>query len=494
MTKFLELLHGFIWGVPALILMIGVGLYLSVITGFSQVTLLPRALGLFWRKLAGRGTDHGVSPFRALCTALAATVGTGNLVGVAGAICLGGPGAVFWMWVCGLLGMATKFGEAVLAVRFRTGEAGAYRCGPMYMMLRGLGEKWRPMAAVYAGFGVIAALGVGNTAQINAVVSGFNGILCRFGGRESQLGNLLLGIVLAALIGRMLLGGAGRIGETAERLVPFLSAAYIVLCVVVLGLRFREIPGAFRAIVRGAFSPKAVTGGILGSVFQTLRVGCSRGVFTNEAGMGTASMAHGCADVAHPCEQGLMGIMEVFLDTIVICTMTALVILCSGIPIPYGQDAGNTLTTAAFSAVCGEWVSVFIAGALCCFAFATVLGWGLYGGQCAVFLFGPKGWRYFALVQTATVIFGAVMHTEAVWLLSETVNGLMAIPNLITLAALSPELKRLLTQYKQKIRPGAGGGILCKFPLTQTGANPRPCGNSTLTRWRQKSRANTSTT
>ncbi len=452
MTKILTSIHDFLWGAPTLVLILGVGLYLSLTTGFVQLRLLPRALMGFWRKLRGEGaSEEGVSPFQALCTALAATVGTGNLVGVAGAICIGGPGAIFWMWVCGILGMATKFAEATLAVRYRTGTPGNYRGGPMYMIASGMGARWRPLAVLYSFFGVVAAFGVGNATQVNAVISGVNGVLFRFGVAETRQGNLLMGILLAVIIGAMLLGGAKRIGSVAEGLVPFVSAAYILLCAWVLLRRAGEIPAAFRQIFLGAFSPRAATGGILGSAFLSLRVGCSRGVFTNEAGMGTASIAHAGASVSHPVQQGLMGIMEVFLDTIVICTLTALGILVSGIPIPYGVEDGS-LTTYAFSAVCGDWVSVFLAGALCCFAFATVLGWGLYGARCAEFLFGPGAWRWFALLQTVTVVLGAVLNTQVVWLLAETVNGLMAIPNLLALAALSPELRRLTLEYIQKTR------------------------------------------
>ena len=451
MTKYLTQVHGFLWGAPALLLILGVGLFLTVRTDLAQLRLFPAALRDFWRKLLGRdGGEAGVSPFQALCTALAATVGTGNLVGVAGAICLGGPGAVFWMWLCGILGMVTKFSEVTLAVRYRIKAGGEYLGGPMYMISRGMGDRWKWLAGLYSLFGVIAAFGVGNATQINAVISGVNGVLGRIGLAESLRRNLGMGLILSVLVGAMLLGGAKRIGRTAEFLVPFVSAAYILLCLGALAVKYREIPGAIASVFQGAFSPRAVTGGMIGSGFRALKVGCARGVFTNEAGMGTASIAHASADTLHPAEQGLMGIMEVFLDTILICTLTALVILTSGIPIPYGTDAGGQLTVDAFSAVYGDGVSWFLAAALCCFAFATVLGWGLYGARCAQFLFGGKGWNTFALLQTLTVVLGAVLKAETVWLLAETVNGLMAIPNLTALAALSPELRRLTIEYKQK--------------------------------------------
>ena len=486
MTKILEAVHSFLWGVPALVLILGVGLYLSLRTGFSQLTLFPRAARLFFRRLMGREqSTEGVTPFQALCTALAATVGTGNLVGVAGAICLGGPGAIFWMWICGILGMATKYAEVTLAVRYRVRENGEYVGGPMHMILGGMGQKWKWLASCYSFFGVIAAFGVGNATQINAVISGINGVLGGFGMDPTRRRDLAMGLILAVLIGAMLLGGAKRIGSVAERLVPFVSAAYILLCIAVLILRFHALPNAFGAILRGAFSPRAVTGGMLGSAFQALRIGCARGVFTNEAGMGTASIAHASADVSHPAEQGLMGIVEVFLDTILICTLTALAILVSGVPIPYGVDTGGELTTQAFSAVCGGWVSLFLAAALCCFAFATVLGWGLYGARCGQFLFGGKAWNAFALLQTVTVVLGAVMKTETVWLLAETVNGLMAIPNLTALAVLTPELVRLTKEYKSK--PGGkavSGGNYADFhqrkplrTLSHAEVPPSGCGS-----------------
>lgn len=448
MTKILEMVNAFVWGAPALILILGVGLYLTVRTGFAQITLFPAALRSFLAAFRRKGEAD--SPFRSLCTALAATVGTGNLVGVAGAICIGGPGSIFWMWVCGILGMVTKFAEATLSVRYRVREGNGYIGGPMYMISLGMGRRWGWLARIYACFGFIAAFGVGNATQINAMVTGIHQAGSRLGMERSFPGDLLLGLLLAILVGTMLSGGAKRIGQAAEILVPFVSAAYILLCLGVLILRHDAVLPAFASIFQGAFSPKAVTGGALGSAFTALRTGCARGVFTNEAGMGTASMAHGSANVDHPVRQGLMGIMEVFLDTILICTLTALVILCSGAAISYGTDAGGALTTLAFSNVYGDGISLLLAAALCCFAFATILGWSLYGGRCAEFLFGSRGWTGFVWLQTIAVIFAAVMEPGIVWTIAETMNGLMAIPNLIALAALTPELRRLTIDFKEK--------------------------------------------
>ncbi len=440
MEVILEQINGFIWGAPALLLILGVGLYLTLRTGFVQIRLLPEALGRFWRMLFGGG-----SSFRCLCTALGATVGTGNLIGVAGAICLGGPGSIFWMWICGFLGMGTKYAETVLALRYRKRAGEEYLGGPMYVIEGGLGKKWRWMGTLYALFGLVAAFGVGNATQVSALMSGIHGLT----GNGSQWGDLLLGLGIGLLVWRLLSGGAGGIGNAAERLVPLAAGGYILLCVLVLIARYDRVGAAFQAIFLGAFSPKAVTGGAVGSAFSALRVGCARGVFTNEAGMGTASMAHAGAEAEHPAQQGMMGIVEVFLDTIVICTLTALVILCSGVPIPYGTE-GLELTADAFGAVCGDWVRLFLTGALACFAVATILGWGLYGLRCAGYLFGPGSVRYFALAQGAAAVWGAVGGAGAIWLLAEVVNGLMAIPNLLALGLLSRQVQSLTREYRPR--------------------------------------------
>ena len=495
MTQILEALYAVVWGAPALLLILGVGLYLSFRTGFVQLRLFKCACTDFFRRLRpGEKNSDGISPFQALCTALAATVGTGNIAGVAGAIAIGGPGSVFWMWICGLLGMVVKLAEATLSVRYRVCEDGEFLGGPMYMIRNGLKKPWLWLGTVYSFFGVIAALGVGNATQINAVLTGINDCILSFGGIPSRRLDVLLGCGMAVLVLLLLLGGARRIGKITEALVPFAAVAYLLLGMLVLLLRAEAIPSAFGAIFRGAFSPNAVTGGVIGSFAITLRVGVSRGVFTNEAGMGTAGIAHAGAQVQHPVEQGLMGIMEVFLDTIVICTMTALVILCSGVCIPYGFAAGAELTMESFSAVLGNWVRVFITLSLCLFAFATVLGWGLYGARCAQYLFGKKVWKLFALLQGVTVLLGVFLNTGTVWLLAEIINGLMSIPSLIALIVLSPELSRLIVDFQRKPGVVAGGGTLCKYPSTQTVANLRPCGNSTPLRWLRRSRGRKYTT
>lgn len=451
MAELLSRINGIIWGLPALVLIIGVGLYLTFQTGFVQIRLLPSALRMFCKQfIRGERKQEGVSAYQALCTALAATVGTGNIVGVAGALAIGGPGAVFWMWCCGFLGMAIKFAEATLAVRYRVkNSVGELVGGPMYMICQGMGKGWRWLAGIYAFFGVIAAFGVGNATQINSVIGGINSALTALGGNPTVTGNLLTGMLLSVIIALILLGGAKRIGEIAERLVPFSSVLYLLLCIGVLVVCYKEIPSALMCIVKGAFSPEAVTGGGIGSVFIALRVGASRGVFTNEAGMGTAAIAHASANVENPVQQGMMGIIEVFLDTIVMCSLTALAILCSGVTIPFGIDTGVSLTANALASVYGDWISIVLALCLCSFALATVLGWGLYGVRCAQFLFGANVWKKFVYLQCITVVIGAVLQTQTVWQISEIVNGLMAIPCLVALAWLSPELIKLIREYNK---------------------------------------------
>ena len=441
MAKILDWLYELLWGTPMLLLMLGVGVWLTVCTHFVQLRLFPQAMRRFLRRDAPSG---GVSPFRALCTALAATVGTGNLVGVAGAICLGGPGAVFWMLFFAFFGTAVKFAEATLAVRFRQRQDGEIVGGPMYMIRAQLPRVFLPLAYAYSACGVLASFGVGNLTQVNAIVTGVQSI-------RPELSPIALGLGLTALVGFAFWKGADSIGSVAERLVPYAASIYFALCLIFLTCRSSLIPKAFHDIFTGAFSPKAITGGLIGSAVRVVQVGCSRGVFTHEAGMGTASIAHASAAVDHPVEQGMMGLLEVFLDTFVICTMTALVILCSGVPVTYGTDAGAALTVSAFSAVYGSFGKVIVAAFLACFAYATILGWSLYGLRCAQFLFGRRAAPVFFVFQTAAVTLGAVLKTPMVWRMAEIVNGLMAIPNLVALCFLSPELRRLTNSYTREI-------------------------------------------
>ena len=439
MTHILDRLYGLLWGGPMLVLISGVGVWLTICTRCAQVRLFPQSVRRLFRKSSPE--EGGISPFRALCTALAATVGTGNLVGVAGAICLGGPGSVFWMMVFAFFGMAVKFAEAALAIRFRETEDGELVGGPMYMIRARLSRRFLPLAYLYSLCGILASFGVGNMTQVNAIITGIQGITPRFS-------PLTLGLAVTILVGLAFLKGADSIGRIAERLIPIASGIYILLCVLFLIIKAPQLPGALSIIIKGAFSPKSVTGGLIGSAFKVVQTGCSRGVFTHEAGMGTASIAHASANVRHPAEQGMMGLLEVFLDTFVICTLTALVILCSGIPIPYGMDAGANLTTAAFSAVYGRFGKTIVCIFLVCFAYATILGWSFYGLRCTQFVFGKKAASAFFLLQTAAVLLGAVMKTPQIWRMAEILNGLMALPNLLMLLVLSPELRTLTNSYK----------------------------------------------
>lgn len=450
LSHIFSILNSIVWGVPALFLIIGVGIVLTVKTRIAQLRLLPEACRDFIDKIFGKkNKTSGVSSFQALCTALAATVGTGNIAGVAGAIAIGGPGAIFWMWISAFLGMIIKAAEVILAVNYRDRKLnGEFHGGTMYIIRNGLQKKWHWLAGLYAFFGIIAAFGMGNGTQINAVIGSIHSALDGIGISVNKYYDLLIGIFAATSVAILLIGGAKRVGKFAEILIPFAAVAYIVICLGVIIVRVDRFPSAIISIVQGAFTPSAVTGGVVGSTFCALRVGISRGVFTNEAGMGTAAIAHAGADVVSPIQQGLMGIMEVFLDTIIICTMTALAILCSGVTIPYGNDVGVLLTANAFSSIYGSWVNFLLMMFLCLFAFATMLGWGLYGIRCAQYLFGESSCRWLVVLQSVAIVLSTLLDTGTVWMLSETVNGLMVIPNLIMLCILMPKCVKIINDYR----------------------------------------------
>ena len=452
MERILSAINAVVWGIPTLLLILSVGLYLSVKSKFAQFRLFPLAMKqLFGGINKGCEKTGETSAYRALCTALAATVGTGNIAGVAGAIALGGPGVVFWMWVCACIGMVIKLAEVTLAIHFRTtDQLGKYIGGPMYMIERGLPKSFRWLACLYCFFGVVAAFGVGNATQINAVICSIADAAASLEVVFTRFSACLVATLVAVLVAVAFWKDNGRIGIWAEALVPFASVGYILLSCSVLIARYHRIPFAVRTIILGAFSPTAVTNGVLCSALLSLRVGASRGIFTNEAGMGTASIAHAAAAVSHPVDQGIMGIIEVFLDTIVICTMTALVILCSGVEIRYGTDPGVTLSIQAFSAVLGDWSKVILSALICIFAFATILGWGLYGRKCAQYLLGDSVWRLFTAAQVIGIVLSSLLNTSVVWVLSEIVNGLMAIPNLVALIWLSPVFLTVLSNYGKR--------------------------------------------
>ena len=443
----------FIWGVPAMICIIGVGLYLSIRTRFLQIRKFPYAIkttiGRVFRKR--EASDGAMTPFQAVCTALAATVGTGNIAGVAGAIAIGGPGAVFWMWISAALGMCTKFSEVTLAVHFReTNARGELIGGPMYYIKNGLGKNWRWLAALFSLFGVLTVFGTGNATQVNTITTAINSALLNYhliNEDAVSTSNLIIGIIIAILVATVLLGGVKRIGRVTEKLVPFMALIYIVLSLGVILLNLNRVPSVFASIVEGAFSPASVTGGVVGSFFLSMKKGVSRGIFSNEAGLGTGSIAHACADTKKPVKQGFFGIFEVFTDTIVICTLTALVILCSGTPVGYGEAAGAELTISGFTSTYGNWVSIFTAIALCCFAFSTIIGWGLYGARCIEYLLKEKSIKPFMVAYSLVAIIGATADLGLMWSVAETFNGLMAIPNLIALFLLSGTVARLVKQY-----------------------------------------------
>lgn len=445
--------NNFVWGIPAMICIIGVGLFLSIRTHFIQIRKFPYAIkttiGRMFRKK--EASDGAMTPFQAVCTALAATVGTGNIAGVAGAIAIGGPGAVFWMWVSAFLGMCTKFSEVTLAVHFREkNDQGDFVGGPMYYIKNGLGKHWQWLAVLFSAFGVLTVFGTGNATQANTITTAINSALLNYNIiRDSQASvcSLVTGIIITILVALVLFGGIRRIGKVTEKLVPFMALFYILLALGVVFLNIENIPSVFRLIFEGAFSPSAVTGGAVGSFFLSMQKGVSRGIFSNEAGLGTGSIAHACADTRKPVKQGLFGIFEVFTDTIVICTLTALVILCSGVPIAYGNAAGAELTISGFTSAYGNWVSIFTAVAMCCFAFSTIIGWGLYGARCIEFLFSSKVIRPFMLVYSLVSILGATVDLGLLWSIAETFNGLMAIPNLIALFLLSGTVVHLVREY-----------------------------------------------
>ena len=442
--------NGVVWGWPAMILILGVGLFLTVWSrglqfrkfGYSMKETLGK---VFHKHTAAEGS---ITPWQAVCTALAATVGTGNVAGVAGAICLGGPGAVFWMWVSALLGMCTKFAEVTLAVHYREKNVkGEWVGGPMYYIKNGLGKGWRWLAVLFALFGSLAAFGIGNATQAGSIKDSINSAIESFGGAASGRLNLIVGIALALILIIILVGGVKRIASVTEKLVPFMALLYIVLGLGIVIVNINSVPTVLADIVKGAFTPRAVTGGIVGSMLIAMRRGISRGIFSNEAGLGSAPMAHAAADTDSAVRQGMYGIFEVFMDTIVICTMTALIVLCAGNVPVYGQSAGAELTISSFTDVYGSWASIFGAIAIVCFAFSTILGWGLYGSRCAEYLFGNKVVKPYLVIFSLVAILGTTVNLGTLWDIADTLNGLMAIPNLIAVALLSPVVIRLTKEY-----------------------------------------------
>ena len=433
----------------AIIVLVGSGLYFTFRLGFIQIQCFSRGIRTL---MDNHSIRTGISPLAAFCLSTAMRVGPGNIIGVTGAIAAGGPGALFWMWMAAFFGMATKYAEGLLAVKYReTDEKGEIAGGPMYYIKNGLGRRWQFLAVLYALFGVLTVFGTGNATQVNTIVAAVDTALLEYGlvgGSFLPTLNLIVGILVAVLVALVLLGGIKRIGSVSEKLVPFMALFYIVLALGVVALNYRRFPAVLASIVGGAFDPQAVTGGAIGSVFLSMQKGVSRGIFSNEAGLGTGSIAHACADTKKPVKQGMFGIFEVFADTIVICTLTAMVILCSGTPVNYGTAAGTELTISGFTTTYGGWASIFTAVALCCFAFSTIIGWGLYGSRCIEFLFhtdkvvGP-----FLVVYSFVSILGATVDLGLLWSIADTFNGLMSIPNLIALLLLSGTVAKLTKEF-----------------------------------------------
>ncbi len=444
---FLSNINTFLWGIPLSFCIAVTGIFYTLKTNFFQIKYLKHTLlSVFKRK----ETTQGISPFAAACTAISATVGTGNIAGVAGAIALGGPGVVFWMWVTALLGMIIKLAETVLAVKYRQKRSGDFLGGPMYYIKHGLPVFFKPLAYAFAIFTVAASLGSGNAVQINTAALSLTSIMPNLSQNSIFAVRLIFGIITAVLVGFVLIGGATRISSATETLVPAMVVLYIFLAFGVIVVNIRHIPAAFISIFTAAFSPRAATGGIIGSFFITFKTGIARGIFTHEAGLGTSAMAHAAANASSPVEQGFFGIFEVFVDTIAICTLTALAILCAPIQIPYGTDPAVNLTVNAFSTLYGNSAGAILTVPIIFFAFTSVIGWGFYGIRCTEFLFGKRGITVYLLLYCAVSVFGAVGEAEKMWILSESCNLFMALPNLTAITLLSPEVINEVRLFKKR--------------------------------------------
>ena len=465
-SDFVSELNNFAWGPWMLLLLVGTGVYLSIRVGFIQFGkfgyAMKNTLGkLFQKQSAGEGE---MTPFQAVATALAATVGTGNIAGVTGAIAVGGPGEVFWMWVSALFGMVTKYAEVVLAVKYRERNAnGEWAGGPMYYIRNGLGKSWNWLASIFCILAVLASFGIGNMTQVNSIASAINNALDTFGanaagsfvlfGQDVRISSIVIGALVAVVVGLVLFGGMKRLGTVTELMVPFMAAVYIIAAVVVVITHAEYIGEAFALIFKGAFTPDAALGGATGIVIMTtIQKGVGRGVFSNEAGLGSAPIAHASTSETDPVKQGLYGIFEVFMDTIVICTLTSMVVLlgiCSGgADVTWGASAGVDLITACFSTVFGgTFSSMIMAVGLGLFALSTIISWSFYGTRCCEFLLGPKVTRVYQCLFVVILLVGSSLELELVWNIADTLNGFMAIPNLIALLGLSGVVIKLTKEH-----------------------------------------------
>jgi len=441
LEELLNLASGFIWGPVMLTFLLGIGIFLTL--GLKAFTwrFTFKSFVLLWKQRKG-GEKGEISPYQALMTSLSATIGTGNIAGVATAISLGGPGAIFWMWVTALFGMATKYAEAVLAVKYRErDELGQHIGGPMYYINNGLGTKWHGLAIAFALFATLAGFGIGNMVQANSVADAVESMF--------KIPTWLTGLIITILTAAVILGGIGRIASVAAKLVPTMAITYMLAALFVIISQIEQVPNALLLIVNSAFNGTAAAGGFAGaSIWAAIRFGVARGVFSNEAGLGSAPIAHAAAKTNSPVQQGMIAMLGTFIDTLLVCTMTALVIILTGAW--SSGETGAALSTLAFNSGIPGWGGYIVVFGLIVFAFTTILGWSYYGEKCAEFLFGTKAiWPYRVLWLCAIPV-GAMGKLGIIWLLADVLNGLMAIPNLIALALLSPIVFKMTKQYLDK--------------------------------------------
>ena len=443
MLNFFTMLDDMVWGTPLLILLVGTGIYLTVRLGLLQVLKLPKAFKLIFADDKGQGD---ISSFAALATALAATVGTGNIVGVATAIKAGGPGALFWMWIAAFFGMATKYSEGLLAIKYRTrDDNGEVSGGPMYYILNGMGKRWKPLAIFFAVAGILVAyFGIGTFSQVNSIASSLEN---SFG-----LAPQIVSIVVAVIVAIIIFGGIKSISKVAEKVVPFMAIIYILATLAVIFTNFDQILPAFGQIFTGAFTGTAAVGGFAGAVVkEAIQKGIARGVFSNESGLGSAPIAAAAAKTEEPVEQGLVSMTGTFIDTIIICTLTGLSIIVTEKWTVAGLE-GAPLTQAAFSSLFGTPGALALTFCLVLFAFTTILGWSYYGERCFEFLFGTKHIKLYRVIFVIMVALGGFLKLELIWIIADIVNGLMALPNLIALLALSPVIIRETKNYLSRMK------------------------------------------
>lgn len=447
-----SVINGFVWGPVMLLLLVGTGILLTVLAGFPQLTklgtIMKSTVGSLFGEDAHKKDEAGISPYQAVATALASTVGTGNITGVATAIVAGGPGAVFWMWVSALFGTMTKFAEVTLAVKFRQkNERGEWVGGPMYYMENGLNAKW--LGVIFACFATLASFGIGNMTQSNSIATALN--------ETVGISPVVTGVVVAIIVAFVILGGIKRIAEVTERLVPVMGVIYVLLGVITIALNLDKLPGAFAIIFQGAFAPQSVLGGVMGyTIMNAIRFGFARGVFSNEAGLGSAPIAHAAANTDNPVKQGMWGAFEVIFDTFIICTITSLVVVMSGMYTAEGLD-GAALSIAAFNQSVGMFGTVGVTIGTVLFALSTLLGWSYYGEKSIEYLFKTKSWvgnvkLGYRVVFIAMSFVGAVGGLQLIWAIADTLNGLMAIPNLIALVLLSGTVTKLVKDYFRELK------------------------------------------